>query len=337
MGSAQEIFRQKPSSLRAIPEIGWITANAISGADFRRAAHECDFISKEGIRVAAWTDSHYPERLKHCEDSPLLLYARGNFDWNPVRSISIVGTRKADAYGRLFCQSLLEALSAFQPTIVSGLAHGIDAAAHQAACDQKLPTLGCVAHGLEKIYPPSHRTLAQRMEQNGGIISEFMSNSEIVPEMFPMRNRIIAGLSDCTLVIQTDLKGGSMITAQIAHSYGREVFAVPGRFNDALSKGCHALIKNNVAAILTSAEDLIHYLQWDQPDIGKQTRIEFTEHPDENARRILNELGQIADGSFDELLATTRHTWGVLNSWLLQLEFEGFIHALPGKRYRLKR
>lgn len=335
VGSAHEIFRMKAKSLRSIPEIGPITAEAIANADFRRASQECEFIAKEGIRVASWNEGNYPDRLKQCDDSPLLLFARGNFEWNPKRAISIVGTRKADSYGKHFCNSLLEALSEYNPTIISGLAHGIDAAAHRAAVEYKLPTLGCVAHGLERIYPSAHHALARSMENNGGIVSEFMSRSEMAPEMFPMRNRIIAGMADCTIVVQTDVKGGSMITAHIAHSYGREVFAVPGRVNDGLSKGCHKLIKNNLAAILTSAEDLVHYLQWDQAQRPKQTSLSFSEHPDENARLILNKMRSQHDMTFDELHSHIQLSWGMLNTLLLQLEFEGLIHLLPGKRYRV--
>jgi len=307
-GSAQEVFRLKHSMLRTIPEIGRVTAEAISRADFKRAEKECQFIAQEGIRVAAWSDSQYPERLKHCDDSPLLIYARGNFDWNPARAISIVGTRKADFYGKHFCEMLIAGLTQYQPTIISGLAHGIDGAAHMAAVEQG---------------------------KKGGIVSEFMSHSEIAPEMFPMRNRIIAGMADCTIVVQTDIKGGSMITAHIAHSYGRDVFAVPGRWSDGLSKGCHQLIKNNMAAILSSAEDLVHYLQWDKPTHSKQTTLVFSEHPNKQAQCIIEALRTAHDLVFDDLMGITQHDWGTLNSLLLQLEFEGVIKLMPGKRYRL--
>ena len=334
-GSAQAVFRLKNSMLRSIPEIGRVTADAIARADFHRAEKECDYIIREGIRVACWPDNNYPERLRHCDDSPLLLYARGNFEWNPARAISVVGTRKADPYGKQFCDLLIAELAQYKPTIVSGLAHGIDAAAHLSAVERGLPTIACVAHGLERIYPQIHKNLASRMEKNGGILSEFMSNSEMAPEMFPMRNRIIAGMADCTIVVQTDVKGGSMITAHIAHSYGREVFAVPGRYCDSLSKGCHQLIKNNIAAILTSAEDLIHYLQWDKPSVAKQSTLSFSEHPNPHAQKIIEALGSQNDLAFDELMNKTQHDWGTLSSQLLQLEFEGRLKLLPGKRYRL--
>ncbi|MFM9004068.1 MAG: DNA-processing protein DprA, partial [Flavobacteriales bacterium] len=162
-----------------------------------------------------------------------------------------------------------------------------------------------------------------------------MSNSELAPEMFPMRNRLIAGMADCTVVVQTDVKGGSMITAHIAHSYGREVFAVPGRWSDALSKGCHKLIKNNIAAILGSADDLVHYLEWDKPVTSKQTTIVFKEHPNKQAQHIIDALSNQKELVFDELMGATQQDWGTLNALLLQLEFEGIIRLLPGKRYRL--
>ena len=336
IGSAQAVFREKTNRLCTIPDIGRVTAASIGEADLRRAEQELTYILREGIRVATWADKHYPERLRQCDDSPMILYARGNLDWNPAKAISIVGTRKADAYGKNFCNSLIEALTVHKPTIISGLAHGIDAAAHAAAVECKLPTVACVAHGLDRIYPPIHKPLARRMEANGGIVTEFMSQTSIAPEMFPMRNRIIAGLSDCTVVVQTDLKGGSMITAHIAHSYGREVFAVPGRINDPFSRGCHKLIKSNIAAILTSAEDLVHYLQWDQPIAPKQTQLLFSDHRDANSNLLLQALQRNPNALFDDLLSTTQLSWGALNATLLQLEFEGLIRVMPGKHYRLR-
>ncbi len=336
LGSAQSVFREKTKTLCAIPEIGRVTAEALRNANIKLAEKEVEYILKEGIRVASWSDTHYPERLRQCDDSPLLLYARGNFEWNPTKAISIVGTRKADQYGKHFCHTFLEVLSDFKPTIISGLAHGIDAAAHSAAVEFRLPTVGCVAHGLDRIYPPIHKTLASRMEMNGGIITEFPSGTVIAPEMFPMRNRIIAGLSDCTIVVQTDVKGGSMITAHIAQSYGRDVFAVPGRIGDQFSKGCHKLIKNNIAAILTGADDLIHYLHWDQPAVAKQIELDFSNHHDPHAVVLLNAIQQNPNCSFDDLLVGTELSWGLLNAALLQLEFEGLIVGLPGKCYRLK-
>jgi DNA processing protein len=337
VGSAREIFRQKRSTLCLIPEIGQITAHSLSQVNFDKAEKEVEFLLREGINAVTWPDSHYPQRLRSCDDSPIVLFGQGKFDWNPVKAISIVGTRKCDSYGRQVCQSLIEAIKPHSPTVISGLAHGIDAAAHIAAIENGLPTLGCVAHGLDKLYPPPHKPLADRMKQHGGLVSEFFSKTAIAPEMFPMRNRIIAGMSDCTIVIQTDIKGGSMITAHIAQSYGREVFAVPGRVNDRLSRGCHKLIKTNIAAILTSAEDLVNYMQWDQNAPVVQSQLIFPEPTDSNATAILKALQIITDPTFDDLLSHTNLSWGLLNSTLLQLEFDGLIRALPGKRYRLGR
>jgi len=335
IGSAEAIFREKKTNLCSIPEIGPATAQALSHADFRRAEKEIAFIHREGIRATTWVDEHYPNRLRQCDDSPIVLFGKGKFDWNPPKAISVVGTRKCDSYGRQFCQALMEALKPHSPMIVSGLAHGIDAAAHAAAVACDLPTLGCVAHGLDKLYPPIHKPLAERMQRNGGVVSEFLSQTVIAPEMFPMRNRIIAGMSDCTIVVQTDLKGGSMITAHIAQSYGREVFAVPGRVGDPLSRGCHKLIKTNIAAILTSAEDLINYMHWDQSAVAVQKQIAFPTHPDSNATILLSAIQDKTDPAFDELLSLTGMSWGLLNSTLLQLEFDGHIRSVPGKRYRL--
>jgi DNA processing protein len=335
IGSAESIFRQKKTTLCSIPEIGPATTLALSKVDFRRAEKEIAFIEREGIRAVTWTDEHYPYRLRQCDDSPIVLFGKGKFDWNPAKAISIVGTRKCDSYGRHFCQALIEAIKPHSPVIVSGLAHGIDAAAHIAAVENDLPTLGCVAHGLDKLYPPLHKPLAERMQRNGGLVSEFLSQTDIAPEMFPMRNRIIGGMSDCTIVVQTDLKGGSMITAHIAQSYGREVFAVPGRVSEPLSRGCHKLIKTNIAAILTSAEDLVNYMQWGQSAVALQKQIAFPTHLDSNASILLSAIQDKADQAFDELLSLTGMSWGLLNSTLLQLEFEGLVRVLPGKRYSL--
>lgn len=335
VGSAQEIFKQKRTTLCGIPEIGQITAHSLSKVNFHTAEKEIEFLHREGINAVTWSDSNYPQRLRSCEDSPIVLFGQGKFEWNPKKAISIVGTRKCDSYGKQFCLSLIEAIRPHSPTVISGLAHGIDAAAHLAAIEQGLPTLGCVAHGLDKLYPSLHKPLADRMKQHGGLVSEFFSETTIAPEMFPMRNRIIAGMSDCTIVIQTDIKGGSMITAHIAQSYGREVFAVPGRVNDRLSRGCHKLIKTNIAAILTSAEDLVNYMHWDETPPIIQSQLIFPEHADSNAAAILHALHTSADQTFDDLLHQTQLNWGLLNSTLLQLEFDGFIRVLPGKRYRL--
>ncbi|MFN5619710.1 MAG: DNA-processing protein DprA [Flavobacteriales bacterium] len=334
-GSAEEIFKSKTRELLSIPEIGPATAKALRSIDRSKIEEIMQFLENKGVRTASFLSEHYPDRLKHCDDAPVLLYGIGNFHWHPPRAISIVGTRKATPYGKEFCQSLIQSLARYEPTIISGLAYGIDACAHQAALDAGLETIACVAHGPERIYPDTHRALAGKMLSQGGIVTEFAPYTPMAPEMFPMRNRLIAGMADCTVVIETDLKGGSMITAHIANSYGREVFAVPGRIHDRNSRGCNALIKRHIAGILTSPEDLIEYLNWDAPRDKSAEQLKlFTSLPPEQLQ-LVNIIQELQKAAFDELINRTGLPWGELNSLLTMLEFEGIIKSLPGKRFAI--
>jgi DNA processing protein len=334
-GSAEGIFKSKTRELLSIPDIGPATAKALRGIDRSSIESILQFLENKGVRTTSLLSEQYPDRLKHCEDAPVLLYGLGNFQWHSTRAISIVGTRKATPYGKDFCQSLIQTLARYEPTIISGLAYGIDACAHQAALDAGLETIACVAHGPERIYPETHRTMAGKMLSQGGIITEFAPYTPMAPEMFPMRNRLIAGMADCTVVIETDLKGGSMITAHIANSYGREVFAVPGRIQDRNSRGCNALIKRHIAGILTSPEDLIEYLNWDTPrgKSAEQLKL-FTSLPPDQLQ-LVNIIQELQKAAFDDLITRTGLSWGELNTLLTTLEFEGLIRSLPGKRFAI--
>ncbi len=335
-GSPEQIFKTKKSELLKIPEIGEIGAQAIAKANvLKRAEEEAKFIEDKNIQPLFFTDKNYPSRLKLCDDSPVLLYARGKMDLNVPRTISIVGTRNATDYGKSFCDSLLKELRPYNPLIVSGLAYGVDVCAHRNAMSNQLQTVACVAHGLDKIYPPVHRNTAIEMLEHGGLISEFISGTKMSPELFPMRNRIIAGLSDCTIVIETDVKGGSVITAYLANGYGREVFALPGRHNDKYSAGCNLLIRKNIAAIMSSAQDLVEYMNWDQSEksVAKQLPLFAELTPAESI--IAKALAEKGKSAIDLLSTYCNLPIGKLSAMLLELEFKGVVKSLPGKMYAL--
>ncbi|MFN0031269.1 MAG: DNA-processing protein DprA [Flavobacteriales bacterium] len=336
-GSAEQIFKTKKSDLVKIPDIGEVAGRAVSSADVMHAAEkEARFVEEKNIVPLFFSDKNYPSRLKLCDDGPVLLYTRGKMDLNVPRVISIVGTRSATDYGKSFCESLLKDLQPYNPLVLSGLAFGVDISAHRAALSNKLQTVACVAHGLNKIYPPAHRSTAVEMLNNGGLVSEFVSDTQMSPELFPMRNRLIAGMADCTIVIETDVKGGSVITAQLANGYGREVFALPGRHSDKFSAGCNLLIRKNIAAILTSAAELANYMNWDLEEGGlmpKQLPL-FADLSEEELAiiKVLQEKGRTP---IDVLSLSSNQPLGKLSGVLLELEFKGMVRSLPGKLYDL--
>ena len=335
-GNAETIFREKKDHLIKIPEIGQYVVNQLRNKEvFKKAEEEISFIGKNDIQTFFITEKKYPERLKQCEDSPVLLYGKGRMEMNTTIVVSIVGTRNATTYGKSMCQEIIQGIAHLNPLVISGLAYGIDICAHRNALGAKLSTIACVAHGLEKIYPPMHTSVALEMMNQGGLLTEFTSHTRMTPELFPMRNRIIAGLADCTVVVETDSKGGSIITAQIANSYGREVFAIPGRCHDRHSTGCNQLIKKNVAAILNSPEDLIEYMNWNAENKKQAKQLPlFTElTEDENA--VIAILHNAGKTDIDILSHNSGIMFTKLSNILLELEFKGVVKSLPGKMYEL--
>lgn len=243
-GGSEAVFKEKISNLKKIPTIGGVLANEIQNPSvLKRAEEEINYIEKHKISVLSFWDSHYPSQLKQCVDAPILLFSKGNINWDNRRLISVVGTRKASAYGLSMCKELIKELSPSSPIIVSGLAYGIDSCAHKEALKNNLQTIGVLAHGLDNIYPKTNLNLARDITNKGGLLTEFLSYSKLVRENFVRRNRIVAGLAEATIVIESKVKGGAMITARMANSYNREVFAVPARLNDRYSGGCLELIK----------------------------------------------------------------------------------------------
>lgn len=340
VGDAETIFRESPSALQKIPGISVSLAAEIKRPQvLLRAEQELVFTEKNRIRFYFFSDPDYPARLKECSDAPILFYFKGNADLNAPRILSIVGTRKATDYGKSLTESFIKELANCFPDtlIVSGLAYGVDICAHRCALKYHLPTVAVLAHGLDRIYPPLHRPTAVEMVQQGGLLTDFPTGTIPNKPNFIKRNRIVAGLSDATLVVESAEKGGSLITADIAFSYGRDVFAFPGRVHDLHSKGCHLLIRQNKAALITSADDLITALCWDVnlPNIPlpQQTQILFPGHPqNEKLTAVLRENGEMHINQLAFKLGLPVHQ---VSSLLFQLEMDRVIRAFPGDRYKL--
>ena len=336
-GGVKAVFMEKKRALLKIPGIGEQTINAIANHNvFGRAEEELAFIEKNKITPLFYLDKEYPIRIKQCHDSPLMLFYKGTSELNAPKVVAMVGTRKATEYGRDMCRKIIEGLVEQNVLIVSGLAYGIDTWSHKAALDNKLETIGVLGHGLDRIYPYANRALAEKMTESGGLLCEYMSNTMPDRENFPMRNRIIAGISDAVIVVEAGASGGALITAEIANSYNRDVFAVPGRLGDPHSEGCNKLIKINKAALIQSAKDISYLLNWnDENDKKKsvQRQLFLDLSPDEEL--IVNTLREKGDMEVDTLLLETQLMPAKAASVLLNLEFEGVIRCLPGKVYRL--
>lgn len=335
LGSAEAVFKEKKSNLMKINGIGARMLKELHQAVYlEEAESELKFIETNGIETVYFQDKKYPENLKHCIDAPILLFQKGNLDLHRKKIISIVGTRKATVHGVAFCEKLIEELAPLNPVIVSGFAYGIDIAAHKAALKHNLQTVACLAHGLDKIYPKTHAKYREQVEANGGFVTDFWSNSDFLPANFLSRNRIVAGLGQATIVVESAEKGGSLVTADIANSYNREVFAVPGRPTDLQSKGCNNLLKQQKAQALTCAADLIYMLNWDLEKPQPEQQKLFVELPpdEENVFSTLKKQGKC---ELDELALETGLPTFKLASLLLNLELKGLVRPLPGKQFEV--
>ena len=336
---AEEIFHAKKSFLEKIEGIGPVRADSIVRfRDFYLAEEEIRCMEKHHINAVFLTDPEYPKRLLNCYDSPTLLFRKGEADLNVSRMVAIIGTRSNTEYGRQQTEKIAEALAAVKATIVSGLAYGIDAISHRAALKNELPTIGVLAHGLDQVYPPAHSSMAREMiHAGGGLLSEFRCGVKPDKHNFPSRNRIVAGMTDATIVIETGEKGGSMITAELANSYNKDVFAVPGKVTDNKSAGCNLLIRTNKAVLLNNPNELIEMLGWEEKT-KKQARISQRElfielSPEE--RLIVDLLKEKETVHIDEInLRSGLSSSGVAGA-LLNLELQSVVLSLPGKQYRL--
>lgn len=337
-GSAEAVFKEKKNRLMKIPGIGPVTAEAvISQKVLSRAEEEIKFIVKHKISALFFTDEIYPKRLKHCEDSPVMLYYKGNANINEKKILSIVGTRNATDYGKKIVETMMNNLVGQDVLIVSGMAYGIDICAHKASLENNLPTIGVLAHGLDRIYPSVHRSTAEKMVKNGGLLTDFISRTNPDKENFPKRNRIVAGMADATIVIESGKKGGSLITADIANSYNRDVFAFPGRVDDKYSEGCNFFIRTNRAALVNSAEDIIYSMGWEEKkkksEVRSQKQLFVELSPEEKI--IVDYLQNNEQANIDEMAYATKLSMGTLSTVLLTLEFSGLVKSLPGKMYQL--
>jgi DNA protecting protein DprA len=334
-GTAEAIFSEKAHLLEKVPGIGAKTVAEIKNPTvISQAEAELTFMQKNNIEGLFITDENYPLRLRECVDAPLLLYTKGNIDLNRKRVISIVGTRNATAYGREQTEQLIAELGKAFPDIqiISGLAFGIDICSHKAALKNNLSTIGVLAHGLDRIYPGVHRQAAIEMLQQGGLLTDYPSGTNPDRPNFVKRNRIVAGLADTTIVIESAEKGGSLITADIAFSYSRDVFSFPGRATDPQSRGCNKLIKLNKAGLITSAADLISAMGWEETNEKPvQTKLSFTEEDDDSP--VITLIKQNKNIHINELAIKLEMTISELSALLFEFEMDGKIKALPGGRY----
>ena len=340
-GNAETIFKTKSSQLSSIDGIGTVLLSKLKNKTiFEKAEAELKFIINNEINVAFFQDDNYPDRLKHCIDGPLLLFTSGNIDFKTRKIISIVGTRQITSHGTEFCKKLIFDLAPLNPIIVSGFAYGVDIVAHQAAIEHGLQTIGVVAHGLDQIYPGVHKKYVSKMEINGGFMTEFWSKTNPEKENFVKRNRIVAGMSEATIVIESAEKGGSLITANLANDYNRDVFAVPGRTSDKFSQGCNNLIKTQKANLLTSAADIVYILNWDLEGIASNSRNDKKPVQKQLFVTLENDEQKI----YDYLLKSGKEILDVIalecdfpiykiSGILLNMELKGVIRPLPGKLF----
>ena len=335
-GTASDIFKAKKKELALIEGIGERKAKLIKEfTDFGAAEKELSFLFKNKYQLVFQTDDQFPKRLLNCYDAPVLLYFNGNTNLNVGKIISIVGTRNNSDYGRQVTEDLIGQLSSENILIISGLAFGIDAIAHRAALKNNIPTVGVLAHGLDRIYPSMHRNLSKEMLLNGGLLTEFRRG--VLPDKhnFPKRNRIVAGMADATLVIETAVKGGSMITADLAATYNRELFAVPGKITDSKSSGCNKLIQDNKANIFTSTTDFLAWMGWQEKTVTpKKQRILFYEFTKEELL-IADHLRSNEAKPVDELYLKSGLSSSAFAAAILSLELQGVVQSLPGKMYRM--
>lgn len=346
MGSATEVFLHRKDILDVLPHASQRLKDALAHVDdaLRVAEKEMEFIEQKHLRVFLLNDDDYPQRLKECEDAPLVLYQCGKADLNKAHIISIVGTRKCSSYGREICSNFIADLKQYYPdtVIVSGLAYGIDICAHRAALENGMSTVGVLAHGLDNIYPSMHRkTAIDMIHQEGGLLTEYTTHTQPEKMNFVSRNRIVAGLSDACVVVESSERGGSLITAELALNYNREVFAFPGRVYDDISKGCNNLIQKHQATLVTNAADLLEVMGWENPlkVSRKKQAMQQDLFPDltDEEKMLVNTLKGVDDKHVNQIAVEANVPYARASMLLFDLEIRGIVQALGGARYRLAR
>lgn len=335
-GSVRAVFTEKKKFLQRIPGINKnMVESIVNQKVLSRAELELTFITRNAIRPLFYLDNDYPERLKQCVDSPVMLYFSGEANLNHERIIAIVGTRRPTHYGINCCEELIYEINSNDVLIVSGLAYGIDASAHKLAMEYGMKTIGVLAHGLDRIYPPMHHSLAKQMLCNGGLLTDYTSGTTPERQNFPSRNRIVAGMSDAVIVIESGRKGGALITADIANSYSRDVFAVPGRNTDPASQGCNILISENKAGILLNGNHLATLMGWNDnlKKVNRQKELFIELSDDEN--RLITMIREFGEPVIDQIALHSSMPMSKTAAMLLDLELKGILRCLPGKKYSL--
>ena len=337
-GSAEEVFKTPKAKLLKIPRIGKVLAECISKQDVLKRAEEIiDIAIKNNIEILYFEDKAYPDRLKQIDDSPCLMYYKGNADLNAEKVVAIVGTRNSTDYGNETTEKIVAQLKDHKVLVVSGLAYGIDIVAHRSALAANLKTVGVMANGLDTVYPSRHLGTARAMTECGGLLSENPFGSKPDAPKFPARNRIIAGMCDALIVVEAAEKGGALITAEIGHSYNKDVFAVPGNINRPYSMGCNNLIKQHKAIFLSSIKDLEKELNWDLKAQENMRKMEHVLAQLEGKEKLLVELLLKNESMMvDELARKTQTEIYQLSGALLSLELQGIVKVLPGRKYALK-
>ncbi|WP_194973163.1 DNA-processing protein DprA [Aquiflexum lacus] len=338
-GSAYNFLELPNGKASKIPRVNQklLSLRKEKNAFLKKAEEILEMCAKKNIQVVTISDPQFPQRLKSIEDMPMVLFSKGFSDMNPKRTLGIVGTRNASEYGRNITRKIIEDVAPYNPTIISGLAYGIDIEAHKTALQFDLPTLAILGSSPDQIYPSIHKNTALAMLERGGLISEFMPGSEMHPTNFPKRNRIIAGLSDALIVVEAAKKGGALITAEIAYSYNKEVFAVPGNLQSTYSEGCNNLIRTMKASIFTGLKDLEEALSWSKENnsVEAKSKIESIQDLDETEKKIYEILDESKELEIDQLAFRMELPLSVLASKLLNMEFQGIIRAMPGKKYKI--
>lgn len=340
-GSAEAVFKLPIGKLQRIPGVGPVAGKVLGSINkaslLQQAEQEMKIAEKNGVEILCHTEKAYPHRLKGLHESPAVLFWKGNADLNASRMLAIVGTRQATEYGRSITKNIIKDLVPYQPIIVSGLAYGIDIQAHRAALEFGLPTIAVMASGMDVIYPGLHKKDADKMVKAGGLITEYRYGTALDPKRFPARNRIIAGISDATLVVEAAERGGALITAEIANSYNRDVFSIPGPVNAEFSAGCNNLIRTNKAHLIAAGKDIAYIMNWDletdQKKPPKKEPVPDLDIEEKAIYKLLKKNG--APSHMDQISWETSIPIGRLASILLNLEFRGIVESLPGKQYKL--
>lgn len=339
-GGVEQLFKMSSARLQKISGVGQKIAAKFENTKeaFIKAEQELKFIEKNNIQALFYFDKRYPKRLLNCADAPLILYCKGNFDFNKERFVNVIGTRHATEQGKEITENLIIELSKYGVNLVSGLAFGIDICAHKAANKVGMQNIAVLAHGLDRLYPAQHKNIAEKMQENGALVSDYISGTNLDRQNFPDRNRIVAGMTDATIVVESAVSGGALITAEFANNYNKDVFAFPGRISDEYSAGCLNLIKNHKAQLITSANDIIDCMNWDSAKtdtIASPIQPQLFLDLNEQEEKIYTILKQQEKVHIDLLTQQAQFPMSILSSVLLQLEMKGVVVSLPGKQYKI--